>query len=152
MGASGWEYVVPYEADLQAALDGLRRQIFAAGEYISPVTWGLSVPESLDALCDTERDYYSQFLGENGTHSIIDVAKVVPYDAGKQEFGTICAFTNEEYEDLFDTDQPTYADYERVHEGPVWDEYVAGRWTGRAIVLWEDGTPSEIVFWGYSGD
>jgi hypothetical protein len=29
---------------------------------------------------------------------------------------------------------------------------VAGRWTGRAMVLWEDDTPSEIAFWGHSGD
>jgi hypothetical protein len=26
------------------------------------------------------------------------------------------------------------------------------RWTGRAALLWEDGKPSEIAFWGYSGD
>ena len=38
-------------------------------------------------------------------------------------------------------------DSERLHE------YVTGgRWTGRAAVLWADGAPAEIAFWGYSGD
>jgi len=31
MGASGREYVVPYQQDLGAALDALRRDVFAAG-------------------------------------------------------------------------------------------------------------------------
>jgi hypothetical protein len=83
MGASGWEYLVPYQADLQAALNDLRRQVFDSGDYISPVTWGLTAPESLEALA--QQEYYSQFMGENGTHSIIDVLNVVPYEMGERK-------------------------------------------------------------------
>jgi hypothetical protein len=76
MGASGWAYLVLYQADLQAALDSLRRQVFESGDYISPVTWRLTAPESAEA--PAEQEYYWQFMGEHGTHSIIDVIDVVP--------------------------------------------------------------------------
>ena len=33
MGASGWSYFVPYQPDLQAALDALRAQVLADGDY-----------------------------------------------------------------------------------------------------------------------
>jgi hypothetical protein len=150
MGASGWEYLVPYQADLQAALDDLRRQVFHSGDYISPVTWGLTAPKSVEALA--QQKYYWQFMGENGTHSIIDVLNVVPYEMGEQELRTVCAFTDEEYEDYFGSTRPTHADWDRFRGDPLFDEYVAGRWTGRAMVLWADDAPSEIAFWGYSGD
>src|SRR5258708_11103252 len=135
MGASGWESLVPYQADLQAALDDLRRQVFRSGEFISPATWGLTPPESLEALA--KQEYYWEFMGTHGTHSIIDVLGVVPYDMGEQEFATVCAFTDDEYEDYFGTTEPTRADWDRFRQDPLSGEYVAERWTGRAMVLWK---------------
>jgi hypothetical protein len=35
MGASGWSYFVPYEEDTSAALQRLREDIFARGEYVT---------------------------------------------------------------------------------------------------------------------
>jgi hypothetical protein len=150
MGASDWVYLVPYQADLQAALDGLRRQVFGAGEYISPVTWGLAPPESVESLA--QQEYYWEFMGDHGTHTIIDVLEIVPYDMGEQEPGTVCAFTDDEYEDFFGSTRPTRPDWERFRSDPLFTEYVAARWTGRAMVLWADDAPSEVAFWGYSGD
>ena len=149
MGASEWEYVVPYQA-LQAALTDLRRQVFDSGEFISPVEWGLPAPKSVEDL--TQQEHYREFMGDNGTHSIIDVLNVVPYDMGEQEPGTVCAFTDDESLDYFGSTRPTRADWDRFRSDPISHEYVAGRWTGRAMVLWEGDTPSEIAFWGYSGD
>jgi hypothetical protein len=40
MGASAWEYIVLYQPDLGAALDALRRQVFASGEYVKPSSYG----------------------------------------------------------------------------------------------------------------
>lgn len=34
MGATGWKYFVPYEADVSAALQGLRKDVFARGDYV----------------------------------------------------------------------------------------------------------------------
>ncbi|GGZ32336.1 hypothetical protein GCM10010365_61390 [Streptomyces poonensis] len=33
MGASDWDYYVPYQEDLNAALQQLRREVFEAGDY-----------------------------------------------------------------------------------------------------------------------
>jgi hypothetical protein len=34
MGATGWSYFVPYEADVSAALQRLREVVFARGDYV----------------------------------------------------------------------------------------------------------------------
>src|SRR2546426_5226265 len=42
MGASGWSYFVPYDADISAALQRLREEVFARGDYM----YGDGVTES----------------------------------------------------------------------------------------------------------
>jgi hypothetical protein len=155
MGASGWDYVVPYQEDLGAALDALRRQVFASGDYLKPGYYGdvfdLPEPDSVDDLFEQEQ--YREFMGTSGTHSIIDVASVVPADFAGEEFGTIRPLSDGEYVELFGVTQPGRADYTPLAGSERLHEYVTGgRWTGRAAVLWADGAPAEIAFWGYSGD
>jgi hypothetical protein len=154
MGASGWEYVVPYQQNLGAALDALRQQVFASGDYIKPSFYGdlfdLPDPASLEDLLGQKR--YWEFMGTSGTHSVIDVHAVVPADAN-DEFGAIRALSDEECAELFGTAQPGRADYDALSNSERLYEYVTGgRWTGRATVLWADASPSEIAFWGISGD
>ena len=155
MGASGWEYVVPYQEDLGAALDALRRRVFASGEYLKPSFSGdvfdLPEPGSVDDLFEQEQ--YWEFMGTSGTHSIIDVASVIPADFAGEEFGTVRPLSDGEYVELFGVAQPGRADYAALASSERLDEYVTGgRWTGRAAVLFADGAPAEIAFWGYSGD
>ncbi len=152
MGASGWEYVVSYQEDLDAALDMLRRQVFAEGDFVKPSSvFDLPDPVSVEDL--TEQEEYWEFMGESGTHSILDVLSVVPADAAAQDYGTIRPLSDAEYAALFETGQPGRADYERLAGTERLHDYVTGgRWTGRAAVLWESGAPAEIMFWGYSGD
>jgi hypothetical protein len=155
MGASEWEYVVPYQPDLGAALDALRRQVFASGEYVKPGSYGdvfdLPEPRSVDDL--TEQEQYWEFMGTSGTHSIIDVLNVVPADFTGEEFATIRPLSDAECAELFGTTQPSRADYTSLAGSQRLHEYVTGgRWTGRAAVLWAEGTPADIAFWGYSGD
>ena len=82
-----------------------------------------------------------------------EYVSVIPADSGGEDFGTIRPLSAKEYADLFGTSQPGRADYERLAGTETLHDYViGGRWTGRAAVLWDNGTPAEIVFWGYSGD
>ena len=108
MGASGWEYVVPYQQDLGAALDALHRQVFASGDFIKPSYHGavfdLPEPSSVDDLFEQER--YWEFMGTSGTHSIIDVVNVVPVDFTGEEFGTIRPLSDAECVELFGVAQP----------------------------------------------
>lgn len=152
MGASGWEYVVPYQQDIGDALDLLRREVFAAGDFVKPSSVsGLPDPASVEDL--TEQEEYWEFMGESGTHSILDVLGVIPASSAGQDYGTIRPLSDAEYGELFRTAQPGRADYERLAGTERLHDYVTGgRWTGRAAVLWENGAPAQIVFWGYSGD
>lgn len=155
MGASSWEYVVKYQEDVGAALDQLRRQVFADGDYLKPDFYGdvfdLPEPESVDDL--TEQEQYWEFMGESGTHSIIDVNNVVPADFDGEEFGTVRLLSEAESVNLFGTARPGRGEWSpKAGSESLYDFVTGGRWTGRAAVLWADGLPSEIAFWGYSGD
>ena len=150
MGASGWLYLVSYQDNLQAALDDLRLQVFAAGDFVGPADDGLPQPESIDELF--EQDYLADFMGTCGTHSIIDVFGVIPAEAVDQEVGTIRLLSDDEARLLFGTPRPARADFDAVDEIALDDLVTGGRWTGRAVVLWNEDMPSEIAFWGYSGD
>jgi hypothetical protein len=155
MGASGWEYVVPYQQDLGAALDILRRQVFAAGDYIKPGSYGdvFDLPEPGSADDYWEQEQYAEFMGTSGTHSVIDVRAVIPADFDGDDFGSIRPLADADYAGLFGTARPSRADYEPLAGTERLHDYVTGgRWTGRAAVLWAGGTPAEIVVWGYSGD
>lgn len=149
MGASGWDYVVVYQDDLAAALDGLRRQVFASGEFVSPAEYGWPVPASVEEIVS---EPYWEFMGTCGTHSVIDVVEVDSEDGAEQGFGTIRPLTQAECEELFGTVSPDRADYDAAGEDMLSDYVTGGRGTGRSVVLWAEGKPAEIAFWGYSGD
>jgi len=67
----------------------LRREVFAAGDYVKPSSYGdvfdLPDPGSVDDL--TEQDRYGEFMGTSGTHSIIDVLSVMTADFDGDDFG-----------------------------------------------------------------
>jgi len=128
--------------------------VFASGEYLKPSFYGdvfdLPEPASVEDLLEQEQ--YWEFMGTSGTHSIIDVPAVVPADA-EDAFGAIRPLADAEYAELFGVTQPGRADYEPLASSERLHDYVTGgRWTGRAAVLWADDAPSEILFWGISGD
>jgi hypothetical protein len=114
MGASGWEYVVPYQQDLGGAIDSLRREVFAAGDYVKSADYGdvfdLPEPASVEDL--TEQEQYWEFMGTSGTHSIIDVLTVIPSDFADNDFATIRPLSDAERSELFGTAQPSRTDYE----------------------------------------
>ena len=110
-------------------------------------------PESSSVDDPYEQEQYWEFMGNSGTHSIIDVVNVVPVDFAGEEFGTIRPLSDAECIELFGVVQPGRADFMPLSNSERLHEYVTrGRWTGRAAVLWTDGAPAEIAFWGYSGD
>jgi hypothetical protein len=39
MGASGWSYFVPYQPDINKALQELRQKVFQEGDYFKPAEW-----------------------------------------------------------------------------------------------------------------
>lgn len=151
MGASDWRYFVPYQEDLGQALQELRQQVFSTGdywwygdsEYLSPAD-RTPRPAQLENLFDDEH------AREAGTHSILDVRRVVDPDQPRDWYdqGTIIPATADEIRAAIGTDRPTRADTAELD-----DKLPRARWVGRCAVLHDDhGTPTELTFWGHSGD
>jgi hypothetical protein len=152
MGASGWEYRTPYAHSVEQSLRGLQMQVIAEGDYIWP--WeefdednleddeGVARPTSLEELEQARSD--EDFWEGGGTHSILDV------DAEQ-----VSPLTATDLVGIFGTEQPSAADFERVHVpglGGVLGELIGDKWTGRSLVLFTEGVPAEVCFWGWSGD
>ncbi|MGW6397350.1 hypothetical protein [Streptomyces sp. NPDC055134] len=135
MGASGWDYYVPYQEDLNAALQQLRHEVFEAGDY----HWEPR-PQSLKELWEDES------VQESGTHSILDIFRVVGPD-DTPDYNTVVPVTGEEACESLGTDKLT-----RAHVKDF-DVFPRSRWIGRCAVLHDDeGNPQEIHSWGHSGD
>jgi hypothetical protein len=147
VGGHPYSYTVPYQDDVQKALDALRAQELAAGRYnpampfpfgfgdspgVAPGAQHASIEEALDASM------------EDGTRSILDIARV----ESEPDFCVAAPFSEDELVDLFGTTQPTKADVERSND--LFADIDRGHC--RYVVLYESGVPTELFFAGYSFD
>lgn len=146
MGASGWEYYVPYQEDLGAALDALRQSVFDAQDYY----WDLwneddtdearVRPSTLDQLWEDEQ------VQEEGTHSILDMHRMLR-PGEDPDYGTVQPVQPAEAYRMAGTDRLTRTDVRAI------EPLASRRWFGRCAVLHDaHGSPEEIYFWGFSGD
>ncbi|NEW70594.1 hypothetical protein [Streptomyces rhizosphaericus] len=173
MGASGWDYLTPYEGSVEATLVAVQRQVLASGDYIWPwetlAEYGATAeeplprPSSLDALNAAKE---TEEFWDEGTHTILDIDEVVhtteaPDPYNPDDSGTLRPLRHERVRHHFGTDRPTPAQFEellaRKRGGvPDPDEMLTGecrmRWTGLYVVLYTDGEPSHLGIFGYSGD
>jgi hypothetical protein len=151
--SSEWSYSVPYEADISAALQKLREDVFARGEYLTqdsfidtgtrlifPPARQTPKPSTIEELLEQEREY--------GTHSILDINCISPTPRRR----AISPFPKELMVDYFRTETPSSAEIYEVYEFGSLEEFVTKRWKGIYIVSYEDAIPSEIFFAGCSGD
>ena len=132
MGAEPWDYFVPYEQDVQAALTKLKEQVFRAGRY----RYSEENPSSIEEARDIAE--------ADGTASILDMDRV----GADPDFGVVAPMSPERLVALFGTAQPTREMIERNQD--FYEEIERGQ--GVYIVSYRDGKPSEIFFGGYSFD
>lgn len=133
MGAEPWDYFVPYEQDIQAALNKLRQREFQAGRFRGAEDH----PKSIDEVVEN--------MDEDGTGSILDITHV----ADDPDFGAVVPLSSEELVGLFKTDKPTRTMIE-ANMVDVYDNIDRGQ--GIYIIVHKDGKPAEIFFGGYSFD
>lgn len=140
MEASGWSYFTPYEDDVEEALRNLRKRVF---DGVFPVG-AAERPKSIAA--------YIKSCGDDGTHSILDIAHAdVRPPAGEiDDYATAFPLTREQAETLFGTKKPTREDIRRV--GPKLMSLRASWQATWVIVHDPKGKPVEYVFTGRSGD
>ncbi|MEV8453680.1 hypothetical protein AB0467_13205 [Streptomyces sp. NPDC052095] len=157
MGASGWEYLTEYDGDAGAALDALRARVFRE-EYGDG-----SAYRSLEELYADE-----EFMEEEGTHTILDIVRVVAIDDPPEPFrpsdhGTLRPLAADRVAHHFGTDRPTVEQYRKLvaafEEVTSHEEYERSlfgecrmRWTGCYVVLHSDGSPTHLGIFGFSGD
>jgi hypothetical protein len=132
MGAEAWDYFVPYEEDLQKALEKLRLREFRAGRFRGADQHPATIEEALD------------ISEEDGTASILDITHI----ANQPEFFAVSPLPQKELLRLFGTDKPTR---EMIERNPDFYEDI-DRGQGVYIIAHKDGKPSEIFFGGYSFD
>lgn len=175
MGASSWTYFIPYQDDIDEALQILRQQVFEKGEYFKldyGNNWrnqteeafleGLKTetdPEVRDILLDdwrylkdlpepTDISSLLNWNRESGTHSIIDITDGVSY---QPDFGTVSPLTDEQLMSIFGALKPTREMVESwIRNSDLVD--LRDRWEGLYIIVFANDTPAEICFAGFSGD
>jgi hypothetical protein len=146
-----------------ATLTALHEQVFAS-EYGDGTAFG--------SLADVWAD--SQFMGEEGTHTIIDVYRIVdtseaPDWRSGNDYNTMRPLSQERTRYWFETDQPSLSQYETLRDEQdrnlrglrgeaflhrpmmLMDENTM-RWTGTYLILYTDAEPTHVAFWGGSGD
>ncbi|GAA4581864.1 hypothetical protein GCM10023176_62760 [Micromonospora coerulea] len=148
VGASGWHYYVAYQPDLQVALDGLRRQVFETGDYwwAAPYEYGKSAADFPNRPRTEAELWADESVQESGTHSILDMSRVLA-DGEEPDYGTVQPVVEAEALEHLGVTKLTRSHVEALKP-------LAPRsWFGRCAILHDaEGNPSEIYFWGFSGD
>lgn len=132
MGAEPWSSFTPYDADVQRALDRLRDEVFAAGDYRYAEEDPTSIDEALE-IADAD-----------GTCSVLDIERI----SASPEFCCAAPFTDSELTQYFGTTQPTRAEIQASDH--YWDDLERGQ--ARYAIVFVRGEPTELYFAGYSFD
>jgi hypothetical protein len=149
MGAHPYWYFVPYDADVQRALDALREREFAAGRY-SPVVrfpeFGAGAPRRFaPAHPDISAAMADAARSGEGTRSILDIERV----SKDRELGAAAPLPPDVVIEIFDTSRPTRAVVDaRLEE--VFDNLDRGECI--YLPIYDGDIPAELLFAGYSYD
>ncbi|CAM5252875.1 hypothetical protein [Streptomyces avidinii] len=144
MGASGWNYVTRYDGDVEAALAALQAGVFQE-EYGDGDRY-----RSLEDLYKDE-----EFMGTEGTHTILDIVEVVATDApptrlALADYSTLRPLALSRVVHHFGTDRPSVDQYEEYESSLL--EECRMRWTGYYVVLYSEDRPTHLGIFGSSGD
>jgi len=149
MGAELYWYFVPYNSNVNWALQELRRREFRAGRYnpVMPLLYrefpiGPDSPAPGAAHASIEEAL--EDAAEDGTRSILDIQTI----ADEPDFCVAAPLPDAQLESHFGTPRPTH---EMIESHMDFLESIE-RGHGIYIVAYKDGTPDEIFFAGYSFD
>jgi len=151
--SSEWSYWVPYDSDISAALQRLRGEIFAEGNYatadsVLSVGSRLIVPPSDPRPKPATIQELLEREGKSGTHSILDMTCISATPKRK----AISPFPDSLLKEYFGSATPAPSNVQEVYDFGSLEKFVTTRWRGIYLVAYFDGKPSDIFFAGCSGD
>ena len=179
MGASGWDYFVPYQPDIQAALAALRYQTFESGHYWKRGTKQELIDQIRDELVRVEHnpdpDYREQARSwlQHDLKKFQDLAEPHTLDekiaelfilnaedgtgsildigriSDTPEYGTVVPLSESQLIDWLGTTQPSH-EIILAHREALMD--LRERSIGTYVIVYKDKQPDEIYFCGFSGD
>ncbi|WP_019066753.1 hypothetical protein [Streptomyces hokutonensis] len=140
MGGNEWTSAGPYQKDLESAFRQAQQQKLAENDH------GFPGRDILD-LCEDES--WAEYILTGGTSSVLDFYDLVDAASG-DEFAMMRPLTEDEVRDWAPEGRPT-----REHWAAALRSGAAtfpGRGTGRCTILYRDGEPAEIGYWGCTAD
>jgi hypothetical protein len=149
MGGHCYHYFVPYQENIESALQALRKQEFEAGRYNPAIPFPFDEWPSQAAAVGSGAKHKSideafEGAGMEGTRSILDLE----YVDTEPESGVVVQLSLDRLVDLYGTTQPTHT---MVKENmDFFEDLDRGR--GIYIIVYKDDRPSEIFFAGISCD
>jgi hypothetical protein len=147
VGAHPYWYTVPYQSDLNEALQALRDREFRAGRY-NPVMpfpkFPITPTSPVPGARHTTIDEAMEAADADGTRSILDIFSI----GEEPDFLVAAPLTNEILNSKYGTIRPTR---QMVEANLDFLEHIE-RGQAAYIILYEDGSPTAILFAGYSFD
>jgi hypothetical protein len=147
VGAERFEYFVPYQPDIDAALQELRRREFEAGRYNPAVPFPVYPVGPRSPAPGAQHACIEEAIGAagaSGTRSILDLH----YVAEQPEFFAVAPLQPQVLQQVFGTAQPSREMIEQNRS--FLDDVERGQ--GVYIVVYKEDRPAEIFFAGYSFD
>ncbi|MER7766918.1 hypothetical protein [Kitasatospora sp. NPDC096140] len=139
MGGNGWAATGPYQEDLGAAFRRAQQQELAEDDHGFP---GQGIVELW------EDEDWREYILTGGTGTVLDFYALIDAGAGDQE-AMMRPLTDGEIRSWAPDGRPTREQ---------WDASISqllapvGRAIGRCTVLYRDGEPAEVAYWGCTAD
>jgi hypothetical protein len=141
VGGDGWAKTGPYQQDLAAAFRQAQEQELAKGIHGSD-------RRTIDELW--EDPDWQEYIFTGGTGSTLDFFEFSAGEGHQNEGGRMRLLTDAEVRAWAPGGQPTYDEWQdALHSGDLFD---LDRACGNCTVLYRDGHPTEIGYWGITAD
>jgi hypothetical protein len=144
MGGHAWLYFVPYQSDVSAALQALRRREFEAGRYNPAMMFPMDLHSPAPGAQHASIEEALEASDADGTRSILDMERI----GLTPNLGVVVPLPLEQLEELYGTQQPTRKMIEQNMD--FLDDIERGE--GVYVIVYKEGSPSEIFFAGFSYD
>lgn len=141
MGGDCWSNTGPYQQNLAAAFREAQDQELAKGLHNND-------DRTIDELWEDPE--WQEYIFTGGTGSVLDFFEFLIGEGHANSGGRMRLLTDDEVRTWAPSGQPTYAEWQdALRSRELFD---LDRACGNCIVLYKDGNPAEIGYWGVTAD